>query len=244
MSLGASPLGIEIPFTKLLHYQTPFTTQQNTLTISLNDTTIRNLERVIFIFRHKESCSNTAYRDTYMFRNGSTTFIPDVASEQKSAYSLGCCPYSSQLVASNMAGSLTTGTGYTGIWNVQARYMGETLPSETPFLIAPYNFGEAKTMFAGCFGDPKETHVSKYLYEGIDQFGIWQNCTPQFCFALDLRCVAGAEGAGISLAKGSLDISFQLAGAHLARDDAIQVDYFLLVGAVHHITTSKTWIDT
>ena len=71
------------------------------------------------------------------------------------------------------------------------------LPSEQITYIAPYQFARMKEAYAGCFADLKDTHVSKYLFEGIDQNGCFNNCTTQFCIALDLRTVAGSEKNGI-----------------------------------------------
>ena len=230
MTLASSPDGIQIPFSKAIWKTASWPASQGTYTISINQQNITNLERVIFIFRNTTSVGNTGGYDTYMFRNMSSGFI---------AKNSSIPPTVAQMLAvGNWKGASPQ---YNGLNQFFAKWQMIQLPSEQITYIAPYQFARMKEAYAGCFAQPKDTHVSKYLFEGIDQNGWFQNCTTQFCIALDLRTVPSSEKAGISLSKSPLDVTFITANTPSTTN--FQVDYLMLVGACLHVSSVRVWMD-
>ena len=63
--------GIGNPFCSVVHHTASFPTTQNVLSLTLSDTKINNLEKVILCIRRTTDCGDSALYDKFVFRNGS-----------------------------------------------------------------------------------------------------------------------------------------------------------------------------
>ena len=89
-----------------------------------------------------------------------------------------------------------------------------------------------------------ENNLELYQYDGIDaptnssnnlQVPYWHNAQSQFFVGFDFRCIKGAEGSGLNIAKSPLDITLETKQAHQPTDNSYQVDCFMLVGSACNV---------
>lgn len=220
-------IGISIPFSKLWWQSTNYPHTQTSMTISITDPRITNLEKVIIAVRRVADCALNANYDNYMLRNMSSVYFSGTTT-------IGCPTNgSSAASAYSSSSSLAVSTTYNGIWRISGRWAQEQLPVEDWLYIKPYHFDVIKHFANTVFETPEgENTLSKYFYEGIDpSTGIFQNANTEFFIGFDLRTCRGAEKSGISISKSPLNLTIeQITTGGVTNTMDYQLDTYLMDG--------------
>ena len=200
-------VGIQIPYEKLFwNNNSNFPHTQASLTVAVNDTKIKNLERLLIVIRRQADAKISANYDNCMFRNMSSTFFSDTTHIM--------CPTNGSSAASSFSSSsaLAVSTNYNGIWRISGKWSENALPDRTFVYMKPYKFDLIKNLSQSIFidGDSQDS-LTKYQYEGIDTSnGLWNNSNTSFFLGIDLRTLKGAEKSGISISQSPLTITIEL----------------------------------
>ena len=200
-------IGIQIPYEKLFwNNNSNFPHTQASLTVAVNDTKIKNLERLLIVIRRQADAKISANYDNCMFRNMSSTFFSDTTHIM--------CPTNGSSAAASFSSSsaLAVSTNYNGIWRISGKWSENALPDRTFVYMKPYKFDLIKNLSQSIFidGDSQDS-LTKYQYEGIDTSnGLWNNSNTSFFLGIDLRTLKGAEKSGISISQSPLTITIEL----------------------------------
>jgi hypothetical protein len=227
--------GIEIPFSKLWWQSTNYPHTQTSMTISVTDPRITNLEKIVMVFRRVADCALNSNYDNFMFRTMSSVFFGGTTTIM--------CPTNGSSAASafSSSSSLAVSTTYNGIWRISGRWSQEQIPVEDWLYVKPYHFDVVKHQANSVFETPEgENTLDKYTYEGVDTTtGMFNNSNTDFFLGFDLRTLRGAEKSGISIAKSPLDLTLETkTSGGVTNTTDYQIDVFLLDGRALNVKSA------